>query len=70
MSIDRIPLKTCEQMAIMAAARSGPRELARLRDALAGKRAYVAQVRLLLELARRGHVDLSDLASSDKERRS
>lgn len=66
MSITRINLKTCDQMAILASARSGPRELARLRQALSGSRPFGAQTRLLLELAAREHLDLAALVDAYK----
>lgn len=59
MSIPKID--TYERLAILASARSGPRELAKLVEALGGRRPLGAQVRLVLELARRGHVNLAEL---------
>jgi hypothetical protein len=53
-----------ESKAIESAARTGARELGKLREALEGKRAFGAQVRLLCVLSRRGHIDLAALIES------
>lgn len=63
----QLQIDTYEAMAIMATVRTGPRELAKLREAMAGKRPFGAQTRLLLELAARGHVDLAALAKAQGE---
>lgn len=60
-------IDTYEQLAVLATARTGRPELVKLRDALAGERPFGAQVRLLLELARRGHVDLQALLDAYRE---
>jgi hypothetical protein len=57
-------LDTYERLAILAAARSGPRELGKVCEGLAGNRPLGAQVRLVLELVRRGHVDLNALLAA------
>ena len=60
-------LDTYQNLEILAAARSGARELRGVKEALAGKRPFGAQVRLLLELAARGHVDLAHLLASHRK---
>ena len=56
-----------ERAAIQSVARTGCIQYANLRDALEGKRAFGAQVRLLIELARRGHVNLTELVARDRK---
>lgn len=63
----QLKISSYERMAVQGAARSGPRQYAALRDAVNGKREFNAQVRLLLELARRGHIDLAALAAAKPE---
>ena len=67
MHVPNLKIDSYEAMAVMAAVRTGSRELAKLREALAGKRPHVAHVRLLLELAARGHLDLSALVAAHRE---
>ena len=50
-----------EAMAICAAVRTGVPQLTAFREALEGKRAFSAQVRLALEFFRRGYLNLDDL---------
>ena len=66
MRVPKLQIDTYQAMAIMAVVRTGPRELAKLREAIAGKRPFGAQTRLLLELAARGHVDLTALVEASQ----
>jgi hypothetical protein len=59
-----LKISSYERMAVQAEARTGARQFAAVRDAINGKQPFPAQIRVLLELARRGHVDLNALAAA------
>ncbi|HEX3850271.1 MAG TPA: hypothetical protein VHW01_04855 [Polyangiaceae bacterium] len=56
-----VKIDTYQAFEILAEARSGARELGKVREMLSGEREWGAQVRLLIALARRGHVDINSL---------
>lgn len=59
-----------EVLTIIGTARTGPVQFEALRAALEGKRPFAAQIRLLLELVRRGRLTADDLvALANRDRR-
>jgi len=62
---------TYEQMAIQSAARTGHPQLSAFRAALEGRSQFSAQIRVLLQYVRRGHLTLDDLkALAERDRKA
>ena len=66
----KLTIDPYETLTILGTARSGPVQFAALRDGIEGRKPLSAQVRILLELVRRGRLtadDLLELANRDRK---